>query len=155
MRARVDRPRRKYIYTLYTTEGSLRATEIAREFTVRARLFVRCESARERAPLLVCTRIYALRPARTKAFYPHPRPIHAPTVDDASSRTSRSESFLSLAHPSLHRLVPLRLLFVLLPLALSFVLAALTNAGYNSIVGHDPQGALTPGVDVGYLRLLA
>lgn len=79
------------------------------------------------------------------------------TVDDASSRTSRSESSLSLALPSLRRLVPLflflHLLIVLFPsfsfsrslsFTRSFTLAALTNAGYNSIVGHDPQAALTP-----------
>lgn len=36
-----------------------------------------------------------------------------PTVDDASSRTSRSESSLSLTLPFLHRLVPLFLLLLL------------------------------------------
>lgn len=78
------------------------------------------------------------------------------TVDDASSRTSRSGSSLSLALPSLRRLVPLFLFLHLLLIVLSpsfsfsrslfrsFTLAALTNAGYNSIVGHDPQAALTP-----------
>lgn len=34
--------------------------------------------------------------------------------------------------------------FLFLSLFRSFTPAALTNAGYNSIVGHDPQGALTP-----------
>lgn len=58
-------------------------------------------------------------------------------------------SLLRASIPS-SRIVPLFLLLVALSLSLSpallrsFTLAALTNAGYNSIVGHDPQGALTP-----------
>lgn len=39
---------------------------------------------------------------------------------------------------------PRRALSLFLSLLRSFTPAALTNAGYNSIVGHDPQGALTP-----------
>lgn len=124
------------------------------EFAARASASL--SGARTRAPFARVHANLCLCPARTDGALPSSSFDSRPAVDDASSRTSRSESFLFLVLPSLRRLLPScpplsppppphPFPTPLSSCSLSFfALAVLTNAGYNSIVGHDPQAVLTP-----------
>lgn len=141
---------------MYTAKGGLRHEDHAS--LLHERLFVRCAHA---SALRSCAREF-ISPSRSHRQVLSPSSFDSRSaVDDVSSHTSRSESFLFLALPSLSQLLPSRLpplpaprchslplSWCSLSLSPSFTLAVLTNAGYNSIVGHDPQAALTPKADL-------
>lgn len=140
--------------TYIRLKDGLRTTEIVRAYCTSASL----SSVRKRTLLCaVCMWIYALRPARTRAFF-------FILVRFSADRRwcivsigicSLFLSFSPRTTLSLRRLLPScpppRFPSLALSLFRSFALAVLTNAGYNSIVGHDPQAVLTPRMNVSLL----
>lgn len=159
-----------YKYTCTVTRARIQpeavyATEISCTSLLHERPFVQHASTPRSC---VHANLY-LRPARASARPPvrRPRPIHdrpwmmhrlsyvsigisslslprAPVPSPGPSPLLRSRAlsasvFLSLSPPCFS--LPFSL-----SLSPSSASAVLTNAGYNSIVGHDPEAALTPAV---------